>query len=64
MQFINRSVYFKAGVCIGAGFCAAEQDADKTEVIALPTDHYDFLGPIKVLGKTKEQIETEATSYR
>lgn len=64
MQFINRAVYFKTGVCIGAGFCAAEREADATEVIALPTDHFDFLGPIKVIGKTKEQIETEAANYK
>lgn len=62
-QFIPRSVYFKDGICIGAGFCSSAHQADQMEIIALPTDHYDFLGPINVLSKTKEQIEQEISKY-
>ncbi len=63
MQFIARTVYFKNGKAIGAGFTSAQFEADKAEVIRLPTDHYDFIGPIKVFGKTKEEIEKEAKTY-
>lgn len=63
MHFIPRNVYFRDGFCIGAGFSSVEKDADKVEVILLPTEHYDFLGPIEVLNKTKTQIELEASKY-
>jgi len=56
-RMFPRAVYFDAeGVCIGAGFSAAEQQAHKTIVLDLPSHHYDFPGPIKMIGRTLEEI--------
>lgn len=32
----------------------------KWKVLFLPTDHYDFIGPLDVKGKTEEQINNES----
>lgn len=32
-------------------------------VISLPSDHYDFAGPIRVEGKTQEQIDQEVSEF-
>ncbi len=59
MDLFPRLVYFKDGKAIGVSPSAAEFEADSKAVIDLPSKHYDFLGPIKVIGKTKEEIEKE-----
>lgn len=60
-QMIPRTVYFnKDGIAIGAGFSACEQEAAYSRGMHLPTDHYDFLGPVKVKGKTESEIMAEA----
>lgn len=60
MKLINRAVYFIDGKAIGAGFSPAMYSPKvKAEVIALPTEHYDFLGPIDIIGKSKAEIEAE-----
>jgi hypothetical protein len=64
MQFIPRSVYFDHnGKCIGAGFSAVEREAATTKIMLLPTDHYDFLGPIQVKGKSEAEIIEEASQF-
>lgn len=63
MQFIPRGIYFKNGV----GVSVVPQvchDYDECKVVYLPTDHYDFIGPINIVGKTLDQIKTEAETYR
>ena len=62
-----RAVYFDMdGFCIGAGVGGMEvarrtKHTEKT--MELPSDHYDFLGPINYLGKVKEQIEAEVKVF-
>lgn len=64
MIYFPRTVYFKDGKAIGAGVGGSHQKKhDSMEVIFLPSDHYDFIGPIKVCGKTKAEIENEAATY-
>jgi len=63
MRTYPRAVFFKDGRAIGAGFTAASKEADKMVVMMLPSDHYDFIGPINVVGKTRAEIENEAASY-
>ena len=59
MNLYSRAVYFKDGKAVGAGVGGSHQDFDHMEVMLLPSDHYDFIGPIKVWGKTKYEIEQE-----
>jgi hypothetical protein len=56
-----RGVYFKDGKAVGISPYAGEYDCVHT--IFLPSDHYDFAGPVRVNGKTKEQIEQEAVWF-
>lgn len=51
-----RDTYFLEGKCIAVGF-RYNIKHDKKEVIKFPTDHYDFIGPVKYIGLTKEEIE-------
>lgn len=53
---VPRGVYFKGGKAIGTH---PPKDYDDFVVINLPTDHYDFVGSIKLAGKTKEEILAE-----
>jgi hypothetical protein len=65
MQKINRLLVFEDEICIACG-CTANLYQGKEYkhiVVALPTDHYDFLGPIKPEGKTLEEIKKLADSY-
>ena len=59
LSMIPRAVYFSENKAVGAGF-AAPNVYDAVFVINLPTDHYDFIGPISCIGKSKEEIEKEA----
>ena len=67
MSFIPRAVVFRddKGVCAGcpAGMYVGEPGC-VTKTIELPTDHYDFAGPVSVLGKTEEEILREVETYR
>lgn len=56
MQFFNRSVYFLNGKAVGTH---PIYPGATMVVMQLPSDHYDFLGPVSILGKTKAQIEAE-----
>lgn len=60
MQLFSRAVHFKGDRGAGAGFALCQRDYDRTEVLSLPSDHYDFLGPLDVVGKTKDEILLEA----
>jgi hypothetical protein len=62
-QMIPRAVGFKNGIAVCAGNAVHVNDLDSVEVIELPTDHYDFLGPVTVQGKTYEQIVQEALTW-
>lgn len=55
-SLIPRSVYFKDGKAVHTH---PSISYDKIDVIRLPTDHYDFIGPIPIVGKTKDQIESD-----
>jgi hypothetical protein len=57
---INRAVGFKDGKAVCAGTSVNVATVDSVEVIPLPTDHYDFVGPVIVKGKTREEIIREA----
>jgi hypothetical protein len=66
MSKYPRAIFFKDGKAVGTtntmhgkGF----DYYDSMHVMQLPSDHYDFLGPINVVGKTKEEIEAEIKSY-
>ncbi len=56
-------VFDAAGKAIAAGNPANAIDGTKI-VIDLPTDHYDFIGPIDVKGKTLEEIQAEILTVR
>jgi len=58
MKMYPRSIYFLQGKAIGT-FNLGRHDS--MHVMMLPSDHYDFLGSIDIIGKTKDQIELEAT---
>ena len=62
MTLIPRVVAFDENdkaLCAGNAVYA-ETNTKYTKIMHLPTDHYDFLGPLNVKGKTAEEIETEA----
>jgi len=61
-DFVNRTVYFLNGKAIGTSFPPLKYD--KISVIAFPTDHYDYIGPIKFYGKTEEEIIALCNSYK
>lgn len=62
-QMIPRGVGFKNGIGVCAGNCVhVANDIDSVKTVFLPTDHYDFLGPVSVKGKTLEEIKKEAAS--
>jgi hypothetical protein len=52
-----RSIYFLQGKAIGTFNLGRHDDM---HVMMLPSDHYDFLGPINIIGKTQEKIQQEA----
>ena len=63
MQLIPRLVAFdENGKAIVAGVAAHLYPGGRSKVIALPTDHYDFLGPVKVAGKTEAEIAAEVAT--
>jgi hypothetical protein len=61
--YIPRAVYFKTGQCIGTGFSASGLEV---KVIHLPTEHYDFPGPIErdIKGKTYSEILAEVEQFK
>lgn len=60
-QMIPRGVGFKDGIGVCAGNAVhVARDINSVKVVFLPTDHYDFLGPVSVKGKTLEEIKKEA----
>lgn len=57
MTLIPRQVAFVDDHAVAAGVACQVTSHDCTEVLFLPTDHYDFLGPVRVEGKTRDEIE-------
>lgn len=55
-----RSVYFKNTKAIGT---FDHSDHDDMFIIQIPSDHFDFLGPINIIGKTKVEIENEVKEF-
>lgn len=62
MSMYPRAVLFKNGRAVGTYTMAI--DHDTMVVMHLPSDHYDFLGPISVVGKTKEEIERDVRTWQ
>ena len=63
-QLIPRLIVFKNGVAVGNCFYKLTADSNvETKVMLLPTDHYDFDGPVDFLGKTKDQIESNVKQF-
>ena len=58
---VPRSVYFKDGIAVGVGIGGWMQSHDKMVVMELPSDHYDFIGLVDVVGKSIEEIEKDIT---
>lgn len=60
MQKIPRELAFDANnVCVAAGCPAVfywSKEGYTLETIAIPTDHYDFIG-VNVVGKTLDEIK-------
>lgn len=58
MQNIPRAVYFKNGICVGVGTGAELSEHNQELTFALPTDHYDFAGPLAntLRGKTLREV--------
>ncbi len=65
MFFVPRLVAFdKNGRCVSAGVGCYTAEYSYTSVINLPTDHYDFIGPILVKGKTEQMIKRELAKWQ
>jgi hypothetical protein len=62
MNTYPRGLYFKGDKCVGSAPMANTEGA-RLIVMHLPSGHYDFLGPISVVGKTEEQIKDDVASY-
>jgi hypothetical protein len=66
MQMIPRMIAFDrtTGKAIAAGANADHPDYVNSQkvVIDLPTDHYDFLGPINPVGKTEQEVRAEVAT--
>lgn len=60
MTSYPRSIYFKDGKAVGSH---SSLPYDTVKTIWLPSDHYDFLGPINIFGKTEEEIELEIKKH-
>ena len=58
MQKIPRAVYFKDGICLGVGSSWELSDHNLKLTFGLPTDHYDFVGPLAdvLKGKTLQEV--------
>lgn len=56
---VPRSVAFIGDLAVAAGVAVDNTPHDRVEVIHLPTDHVDFLGPYDFKGKTSHQIRKE-----
>lgn len=64
-MLIPRCVAFKNGIAVGGCFYKRTTVDSNVEekVVLLPTDHYDFAGPVDFIGKTKEQIESDVKQF-
>lgn len=61
MYLVYRNVHFgKDGIAVAAGCWNHVNGYSMT--MELPTDHYDFIGPVNVKGKTADQIREEVKS--
>ena len=59
MTLIPRQLAFDAnGICVAAGCSCEVTPHVATRMVALPTDHVDFLGPVEVVGKTLGEIRS------
>lgn len=54
MRLFPRGVYFLNGVGVAVSFAPIKFDQHLG--MELPSDHYDFPGPINVKGKSQQQI--------
>ena len=63
MNKYPRAVYFSNGLGVCAGVSGQLTSHDSMVVVLLPSEHYDFVGPVNVRGKTLSQIEKEVESY-
>lgn len=61
---VPRLVAFVDGIAVAAGLNCNNHSGASLSVVHLPTDHYDFIGPVDVVGKTLLQIELEAEHVR
>lgn len=64
-MLIPRRIAFKNNIAVGNCFYTLTTVDSNVEnkIMLLPTDHYDFDGPIDYIGKTKEQIEFEVKQF-
>lgn len=60
MEFYSRTIYFKDGIALGT---LIQTDYDSTYVVALPSEHPAYPGPIRIVGKTLRQIEAEVAAF-
>ena len=60
IRYFPRSIYFLNDKAVGSHPVGKY---DKMRVISLPSDHYDFLGPINIYGKTEQEIKEESKTY-
>lgn len=63
-SMVPRLVAFLDNKAIAVGLSCNHYPKAKLEVIHLPTDNLDFIGPVNVLGKTRKEIELEAECVR
>lgn len=66
MVVFPRDAAFKDGKCVAVGCPAAlynKKDGYTHATVWLPSDHYDFIGPLKVEGLTADEIREHAAQY-
>jgi hypothetical protein len=55
----NRMVYFLGNKCVGVGLSGEATKHDWAVVLPLPSDHYDFAGPVadEIKGKEMQEVK-------
>jgi len=57
---VPRKLLFFNGVCVGVN-CSVRHD--EAQILNLPSDHFDVIGPVNPLGKSLDHIRREIQEY-
>lgn len=59
-----RGLYFVNGLCVGTHCTVPKNEKPTMEVVQLPSDHYDFIGPLVIQGKTLAEIKAAVVAFK